>query len=525
MEAKRPNVVLILADDMGYSDIGCFGSEIETPVLDQMAREGMRFTGMLNNARCCPSRASLLTGLYPHQAGIGLMVGNMGIPPYQGYLNERCVTIAEALRASGYRTAMSGKWHVGGGYGRDPKALERAGQEGYPTPNSRGFHHFYGILEGAGSYFNPATLRENEQNLSVAPGEEFYLTDRISDKAAEMIGEMKDEPFFLYVAYNAPHWPLHAPADLIEKYRGRYREGWEAVRARRFEKQRAMGLLDEGWPLSPKDEEAPDWDAAPDHEWEDMRMAVYAAQVERMDAGIGRVMQALRENGVEENTLVIFLSDNGGCAEPLEADMDWLYQYVSPMRDGTPVQPGNDRARMPGGEDTYMSYGLPWANVSNTPFRLFKHWIHEGGIATPMVAHWPAGIRNPGAMRRESLHFIDIMPTLLSLCGAQYPQVYRGHEIQPAEGVDFSALFADMEWQREKPIFWEHEGNAGMLQGEWKLVRRYPGDWELYHLPSDRTEQHNRAAEQSERLQNMIAAYQAWAARVGVVLPEELARR
>lgn len=523
MEQKaRPNIVLILADDMGYSDIGCFGAEIETPHLDALAATGLRFTHMCNNARCCPSRAALLTGVYPHQAGIGLMVGNMGRPAYQGYLNEHCVTIAQALKNSGYRTSMSGKWHVGGGYGRDPEAMKRAGTPGYPTPNSRGFDRFYGILEGAGSYYNPITLSEDGQSLMVKPDEEFYLTDRIADKAVQMVGEMKEDPFFLYVAFNAPHWPLHAPPEAVAKYRDVYLKGWDRIREARFEKQRALGLIRDEWLLSPRDDGAPKWEDASNKQWEAMRMAVYAAQVTLMDQGIGRIVSALKEAGILDDTLIVFLSDNGGCAEDLQSDMAWLDQYVSPTRAGAKVCYGNDPKRMPGGEDTYMSYGLPWANVSNTPFRLYKHWIHEGGIASPMVAHWTNGIHGPGRTVDSSLHFIDILPTFLGAAGASYPDSFEGRPVLPTEGEDFQKLFSREPWTRERPIFWEHEGNAGMLQGKWKLVRMYPGPWELYDISMDRTEQRDLGGQEPARLARMAEAYQAWAARTGVVLPEEL---
>lgn len=522
---KHPNIVLILADDMGYSDIGCFGAEIQTPVLDRMAREGMRFTGMCNNARCCPSRASLLTGLYPHQAGIGLMVGNMGVPAYQGYLNDQCATIAEVMKCAGYRTAMSGKWHVGGTYGSNPAALRKAGTDGYPTPNSRGFDRFFGILEGAGNYYNPMTLMEDGEWIDPTETDSFYLTDQISEKAVQMIEEMGQDPFFLYVAYNAPHWPLHAPEETIAHYQGKYLSGWEKVRQERFEKQKQIGIAEPGWRLSPPDPGIPRWEDAPHHEWEDRRMAVYAAQIERMDTGIGLILEALKKQQVEKDTLVIFLSDNGGCAEPLAPDMKWLYDYVSSQRDGSPVVPGNDPSRMPGGEDTYMSYDMQWANVSNTPFKLYKHWIHEGGIAGPMVAWWPNGIANPNSICRQRLHFIDVLPTAAALGGIECPEQISQRCVLPPEGEDFSALLKGETWSREKMIFWEHEGNAGVFDGRWKLVRRYEQPWELYDMAEDCCEMNDLSAAHAQRVLDMSAQWASWAERIGVLDPKALRKQ
>ena len=516
---KKPNIILILADDMGFSDIGCFGSEIHTPVLDRLAGQGMRFTGMCSNARCCPSRASLITGLYPHQAGIGLMTGNMGRPAYQGYLNNQCTTIAEVLKDAGYQTFMSGKWHVGGTYGSNPAALRKAGTEGYPTPNERGFDHFYGILEGAGNYYNPMTLMEDGEWIDPTETEPFYLTDEISKKAVQMISQAGEEPFFLYVAYNAPHWPLQAPEEIVARYQGKYLTGWEETRKKRFKKQKRIGIAKPGWKLSPPDPDIPSWEETPCHEWEDRRMAVYAAQIERMDTGIGMILDELNHKKADKDTLIVFLSDNGGCAETLAPDMKWLYDYVSSQRDGTPVIPGNDPTRMPGGEDTYMSYDMPWANVSNTPFKLYKHWIHEGGIAGPMIAWWPNGITKSNQICRETLHFIDILPTLSALAETKCPTVIDGRTVLQPEGEDFSALLKGEPWKRNRPVFWEHEGNAGVMDGPWKLVRRYEEPWELYNMDDDCCEMNDLSGHFGKRVTEMSRQWNEWAERVGVVDP------
>ena len=384
----RPHIVLILADDLGFSDLGCYGGEIRPPRLDGLAREGARYSEMYNCARCCPSRASLLTGLYPHQAGIGHMVRNLGIEAYQGYLSRRCVTIAEVLRDSGYQTYLCGKWHVGGHYTTCRGDMGLSGSRGFPLPSDRGFDHFYGTLAGAGSYYNPHSLMEDGQPIRIE-STDFYYTDAISTKAVGMIekASLSQKPFFLYVSYTAPHWPLHAREEDIVKYRGGYRKGWDVARCGRFEEMKRLNLIHPSWLISPRDENAPPWTMVPDRDWEDLRMSVYAAQIERMDTGIGWIIDALKKHSILDQTMVMFLSDNGGCAELLKEDGD--YDFVVPETvDRRPVTVGNDPSLAPGPADTFMSYDLPWANVSNAPFRLFKHWVHEGGISTPFIVYW-----------------------------------------------------------------------------------------------------------------------------------------
>ncbi|MFQ5793068.1 MAG: sulfatase-like hydrolase/transferase, partial [Acidobacteriota bacterium] len=363
---ERPNFVLIMSDDMGFSDIGAYGSEIETPNLDRLAESGLRFSQFYNTARCCPTRASLLTGLYAHQAGVGYMNQDLGYPSYRGELSRRSVTIAEVLRGAGYRTLMVGKWHV------SHPGLDERGN----WPIQRGFVRFYGTLTGGGNYYNPATLLENNTPTEGA-GENYHYTDAITERAVEFLGELGDHPplFFLYVAYTAPHWPLHARPEDVAKYKGRYLKGWDAIRRERHQRLIELGLVDPSWSLSERDPEVPAWAEAPNKEWEDHRMAVYAAQIDQMDRGIGRILSTVREIGVERNTLVLFLADNGGCAELFTPDTR-IPVIPSRTRDGRPVRVGNLPEIMPGPEDTYQSYGLGWANASNTPFRLYKHWVH-----------------------------------------------------------------------------------------------------------------------------------------------------
>lgn len=523
--------MLILVDDMGYSDIGCYGSEIRTPNLDRLAAGGLRVTQMYNGARCCPTRASLLTGLYAHQAGIGHMVRDLGAPAYQGYLNDRCVTIAEALRAGGYRTFMSGKWHVGGQYSTDPNERPEGGP-GFPTPRQRGFDHFFGTMAGAGSYYNPHTLTRDDERIA-PEGDDFFYTTAIGNEAAKMIdsavggdsdgGAQGGAPFFLYVGFTSPHWPLHAPEETIAHYRGKYRDGWGALREWRLARLRELGVLERGWDLSPQDQRSPDWDSlSPERQdWEDARMAVYAAQIELMDQAVGTIVEALRRNGVEENTLLMFLSDNGGCAEFLRED--GIHQSAPPLtRDGRPVKIGNVVGLMPGPDDTYMSYDLPWANASNTPFRLYKHWVHEGGISTPLIAYWPGAI-SAGGMSHTVCHLIDVLPTCLDAAGVEYPTEYEGRTITPVEGESLLPLFrGDLEWARDREVFWEHEGNRAVRQGQWKLVSQFPDRWELYDMTRDRTELHDLSAAQPEKTRELREKYDAWAARVGVVPWEEI---
>ncbi len=521
---KRPNIVLIMADDMGYSDIGCYGGEIHTPNLDALAARGLRFTQFYNTARCCPTRASLMTGLYPHQAGVGHMMDDKGYDAYRGDLNNRCVTIAEVLKQAGYSTYMAGKWHV-------TKSVQPDGDK-HNWPCQRGCDRFFGTIHGAGSYYDPNSLTRD--NTQIAPGsDDFYYTDAISDNAVNFVREHSpDNPFFMYVAFTAPHWPMHALPEDIAKYKGRYAQGWDALRAERHERMIKMGIVKREWAITPRDSAVPPWEEAEDKEWYQRRMEVYAAMVDRLDQGVGRIVSELKRTGRFENTLILFLADNGGCAEeygstgPVKPDpsepvvlkpmgKDELQTRMQPTvtRDGRPVRTG--RGVMPGPPDSYIAYGKPWANASNTPFRLYKHWVHEGGISTPLIAHWPAHIKARGKLRHQPAHLTDIMATCLDIAGAEYPTECKGHEIVPMEGKSLLPAFDNKPVEREA-IYWEHEGNRAVRQGKWKLVSRHPGRWELYDLEADRTELNNLADKYPEKAQQLKALYEAWAVRCGV---------
>lgn len=529
--AAPPNIIIILSDDMGYSDLGCYGGEIKTPNLDALATGGIRFTQFYNTARCCPTRASLLTGLHPHQAGVGHMTVDHGHEGYRGQLNHRCATIAEVLKPAGYRTYMCGKWHVA----RDTKP------DGDKSvwPLQRGFEKFYGTVAGGGNFYDPTTLcRQNTfitpQNDPEYQPAQFYYTEAITDNAVRFLQQHAQEspgkPFFLYLAYTAAHWPMHAPERDIAKYRGQYDAGYAAARAARFERMKALGLVAKNAMLPPG---AEDWAGVKDKAWEARCMEVYAAMVDNMDQGIGKVTEQLKNDGRLENTLIFYLQDNGGCAEnmgrtangPAPADLkpmtpDQLQPKIWPpmqTRDGRWVRTGP--GVMPGPADTYVAYGRGWANVSNTPFREYKHWTHEGGISTPLIAHWPAGIASErrGKLEPQPGQLVDLMATCVDVSGATYPAERGGQKIQPQEGASLRPAFAGGALARSGPLVWEHEGNRAIRDGKWKLVAKENKPWELYDLEVDRIESRDLSAENAGRVKTMAAAWDAWAARANVL--------
>ena len=530
-----PNIVVILSDDMGYSDLGCFGGEIATPNLDALASGGLRFTQFYNTARCCPTRASLLTGLHPHQAGVGHMMEDRGRDGYRGRLNRRCVTIAEVLRPAGYRNYAVGKWHVTPG--QSAEALADTSN----WPLQRGFDRWYGTVHGAGSYFDPSSLVRDNRRITVANDPEYqprdyYYTDAIADQAARFIREhVRDHPsrpFFLYAAFTAAHWPLHAREADIAKYRGAYDGGYEPVRAARRARMKRMGLIDDRWSFGPP---AESWDAVRNKAFESRCMEVYAAQVDGLDQGVGRIVAELKARGRLENTVILYLQDNGACAEgmgrgtnavaraetpglpPMKPGDEQFNSVPRQTRDGWPVRQGI--GVMPGGPDTYVAYGRGWADVSNTPFREYKHWTHEGGIATPLIVHWPAGIpaARRGALEPQPGQLPDVLATCVDVAGASYPAEFGGQPIRPAEGTSLRPAFTGGAIVRDRPLVWEHEGNRAIRQGKWKLVSRENKPWELYDLDVDRTERHDLAPGQPERVRTMSDLWDAWAARADVL--------
>ena len=505
----RPNIVILLADDMGYSDIGCFGGEVHTPNLDALANAGVRFTQFYNAGRCCPTRAALLTGLYSHQAGVGHMVRDSGKPGYIGRLNDRCVTIAEVLRTAGYHTAAAGKWHVTPFDYSTGEAKDRG-----TWPLQRGFDRFIGSLAGGGNYYGPkGWMIDNDFD---EPGEGFYYTDAVGDAATRFIRDTPaDQPLFLYVAFTSPHWPLHALEQDINKYQGVYDKGWDAIRAARYQRMIDMGLIDKQWALSPRDKRVAAWDDAKDHAWRTAQMQTYAAMIDRMDQNVGRIVQALRDNQRFEHTLIFFLSDNGGCEENVR--MPWIQRFAKEGQDTS--RWGNRADVMPGPPGTFQSYAVPWANASNTPFRWYKSEVHEGGIATPLIVHWPETIADQqrGTLYRQPGHIIDLMATCVDVGGATYPQRFADREVQPMQGVSLRPALLGKPIQRDQPLFFEHEGNQAILDGRWKLVKRRNTPWQLYDLETDRTELHDLAEQQPERVRSMAEQWQAWAERANVV--------
>lgn len=496
---ERPNIILILSDDMGYSDLGCFGGEIKTPNLDQLADNRLRFTQFYNAARCCPTRASLLTGLYPHQAGIGHMTStpeapefhNYGLPGYRGWLHPNTNTLAEVLKTAGYNTLMTGKWHLG---------MADTAQ----WPLQRGFDKYYGILAGASNYFKPSGSRgisSHNKRVQIT-NENYYTTDEFTTKAIQFIRESKEtngDPFFLYLAYNAPHWPLNAPKEDIEKYKGKYLKGWGELREERFARMQGMGLIDEKWPLSPDD--SPAWASLSEEQQNemDLRMAIYASQVDRMDQNIGKLVNFLKEEQLLNNTILVFINDNGACAEG-----------------GT--FGGGPKEILETREGFFLTYGQSWANASNTPYREYKHNVHEGGIASPMIVPWPGGIEESrrGSLVREYCFLPDVMATFVGASQAVYPLNKNGFQVPAIEGRSMLPLITGKNTGNPpRPIFWEHEGNCAVRFGEYKLVSKWnnsaPRRWDLYNLLIDRTEMNDLANEMPEKVKEMSDMWQIWA--------------
>jgi arylsulfatase len=496
---SRPNIVVILVDDMGFSDLGCYGGEIPTPHLDALAANGLRFSQCYNTARCCPTRTSLLTGVYPHQAGVGHMTHDEGLPGYRGRLGDDCPTIAEVLRDAGYFTSIAGKWHVGQNHG--------------VAPWNRGF--LRSLNPAAGGFYFAGSPRydlslDGEAIAADDPRlpADWYTTELWTTFGLKFIDEARaaGKPFFLYLPHNAPHFPLQARAEEIAKFRGRYRAGWDGLARERLERQRSMGLVDPDWTPAARPDAVAAWDALPAKERERFEhlMAVYAATVHLMDRAVGDLVAGLRDRGLLDDTLILFMSDNGGNAESGPAGRTV----------GDPTQP-----------DSSWFCGESWAFLQNVPFRKSKHFVHEGGIATPLIAHWPKGIADRGAWRSQPAHVIDVMPTCLDVAGATPPATRVGRAAPPLAGSSLVPAFRDEPLGRDA-LFWEHEGNAAVRAGDLKLVRTgHQGAWELYDLAADRTEQHDLAAERPADVAALAARWRAWAERVHALPAPERRKR
>lgn len=521
--AERPNVLLVLLDDLGFSDLGCYGGEIATPNIDRLAERGVRLTQFYNSARCCPSRASLMTGLHPHQTGIGSFaertpVTNRG-PAYVGHLNDRCVTMAEVLRAAGYQTYMVGKWHMS-----------------EPGPVERGFDEFYGYVHGyAQDQWTPDRYvrlpRARKDELSYEDGK-FYATDVFTDYALEFLNQAvrKDEPWFLYLAHSSPHFPVQAPRESVARFVPLYRRGWDILRKERYGRMQAMGLVTAALRLTerslvPVDDPEiangfsgqpnPAWDSLAPGRREDLayRMATFAAMVWHVDQGVGRIVERLEQTGQLNNTLILLLSDNGACYE-------WgPYGFDGPSRKGITKLHTGPELELVGGPGTHHSYGSAWANLGNTPLRLYKHFTHEGGISTPFVAHWPNGIKPSSEFVREPTHLVDVLPTVSAATGAPYPSEFNGRPILPAEGENLLPLLKGEGTLRERSLGFEHQQARALRKGKWKVVwgKRMPYeiDWELYDMENDRSETTNLADKYPELTRELAREWEAWAKRVG----------
>ncbi|MEO8313659.1 MAG: arylsulfatase [Pseudomonadota bacterium] len=502
-EQKRPNILLIVADDLGFSDLGCFGGEIDTPVLDSLASNGVRFTQFYSNARCCPSRASILSGQYAHKVGVGHMVSDLGQPGYKGRLSENAATLAEVLQTANYRTFMSGKWHVGTN-----------------DPTRHGFEQFYGTLISAATYWNPAEYVRQPQGSRARTYDAgtFYGTDALTDHALDFLAEARTtplQPWFLYLAYNAPHFPVHAWPEDIAKYRKRYDAGWDVLRQQRLEKMKRQKVVPGATKLSPRSEftnfgetqtaQNPAWDSLPQDRRADlaMRMAIYAAMIDRLDQNIGRVTADLRARGELDNTLVVFLSDNGACAEWDPFGFDGRSSGNNVLHLGAELD-GMGKA------GTYHSVGSAWANTSNTPWRMYKHYSHEGGISTPAIAHWPAGFGRRNVIENTPAHLIDLMPTFVDAAGATYPRQLGTREILPMAG---KSLLPAMRGKAmpDRILYFEHEGHRAVRDGRYKLTALRGESWKLYDMERDRTELEDLSAKQPKRVEAMSKQWDIWA--------------
>ncbi len=496
----KPNIVHIISDDMGYSDLGCYGGEIETPNLDSLAQSGVRFTNFYVNNMCWPTRASLMTGLYPKTALPAKGSASGGLHP-------EATTLPQALRGNGYTTLMSGKWHLS-----DSRELD-----GPNAPHNRGFDHFYGTISGASDFFAPVDLQMNGKDMTHEwrDNPDYYYTDAITDHALGFVKEREAEkPFYLYLAYTAAHWPLHAKPEDIDHYQGRYAKGWDKLREQRHAKMKELGVVNPDWKLSPRHPDVPAWEEEKHKDWQQRRMEVYAAQITSMDRNIGRVIEYLKSSGELANTVILYHHDNGGCHVEYgeERTGSWTRDFTTDGRN-LPIRPGNIPGLMPGPQTTFQSYGYGWANASNTPFRLFKQYDHEGGTRSPLIVSWPEGIEKirEGQLVRQLSHAIDIMPTLLEVGGVegldQNPMPVEGESL--LDHIRIAPAFSST----RAPLFWAHNKGRAVRDGDWKLVADGKGEWELYHIVKDGTELNNLADEMPKQVEATAKIFREWEKR------------
>ena len=511
---QRPNLLLIVADDLGYSDLGCFGGEIATPHLDSLASGGVRLTQFYNTGRCCPSRAAILTGQYPHRVGLGHMTTDLGQAGYRGRVSAQAVTIAEVLQHHGYQTFLSGKWHLG-----------------TPDPTKHGFDEFFGTLVSAKTFWDPGHFlrlpagrsRRNYQ------AEDFYGTDALGDYAVDFLDSTRDtpdRPWFLYLAFNAPHFPLQAPQREIAKYADTYQVGWDVIRRRRLRRMKELGIIDRSTKLSarsrywdwgePVARKNPAWKKLPRDRQGDLarRMAIYAAMVDRLDQNVGRLLDELRAHNELDNTLILFTSDNGACFE-------WDPNGFDVQSSRNNVLHWDDQLKKMGGPETFHSVGSGWANASNTPWRLYKHYNHEGGIASPGIVHWPARLSHRGAINQTPTHIVDIFPTLVESAEIDQWNDLEGREAPPLAGRSLLPILRGTPGP-ERDLFFEHQGNRAIRRGNWKLTALRGKPWELYDIESDRIEMNDLAASQPSVVRGLSTAWNEWATENNVTpLPKD----
>lgn len=523
---NRPNIIVILADDMGYSDIGCYGGEINTPNLDYLAGNGLRFTQFYNTSRCCPTRASLLTGLNNHQAGIGNMTNDQGQPGYRGHLLENTITLAEVLKEAGYHTAMAGKWHVSNTLTQpnpDQQLKWLNHQTEYPLfspieqyPTSRGFEKFYGTLWGVIDYFDPFSLVYGTDPVKTVP-QDYYHTDALNDSAAAFIRQFSkdDKPFFIYLAQNAPHWPVQALPQDIQKYKDTYKEGWDAIRKKRYKKMIEKGLVPaSNQLLASRPDDSLQWVNNKDKEYDAATMAVHAAMIDCMDRGIGRIIHTLRKTGELENTLIFFLSDNGASPEVV-AGFGPGFDRPGETRDGKKIIYPVSKNVTPGPQTVYSSIGPEWAVVSNTPYRYWKIESYEGGVRTPMIAFWPKGIKTKkGGITEQPGHVMDFMATFIELAQTTYPSTYRGQTITPTDGVSLLPILKGQKRNGHKAYFNEHNNRRYARMGDWKIVSSSTDTtWRLFNMHDDATETTNLANVHPEKVAQLNGLWHTWARR------------
>ena len=521
IEPPRPNILLIMLDDMGYSDLGCYGGEVQTPNIDQLAKEGIRFTQMHNSARCCPTRASLLTGQHPQKAGIN----GMGVN-----LSMNTATIAEVLKENGYHTGMTGKWHLSTTKAVDDPVEQlrwMAHQVDYGPfsplenyPCNRGFQEHWGVIWGVVNYFDPFSLVHNEEPIKEVP-DDFYMTDFITQKSIDLIDSYSqdDKPFFLYVAHNAPHWPLHALPKDIEKYKDTYKDGWEALRKKRYERMIAMGLIDrETYPL-PENSSGKSWADCDKKDYEAACMSVHAAMIDHVDQGVGQIIQKLKETGQYNNTIILVLSDNGASYErgyPAGFDRPGF------TRDSTMIEYNSDH---PGAETTWNYIGRAWASASNTPFRYWKMESYEGGSATPFIVHWPAGLKGKeNTINRGVAHVMDVMPTCLELSGASYPDSINGQKAVMPVGESLMPLLAGNAESIHDTMYWKHQQGRAIRVGDWKMSALPGKAWELFNMAEDHTETNDLSAQYPEKVADLNQAWNRWAKTLDI-RPYEMAQK